>query len=96
VSESNQGFVEIMALAVGAVIVVALFVWRRPRLAAIVALSAAVWWALQVPGLVVVATAVGLALALWRLLAPHSFRRWVSAPLARTVGGDGIGGCGRR
>jgi DNA segregation ATPase FtsK/SpoIIIE, S-DNA-T family len=82
-SDSDRVFAEILAAAVCAVVVVALFVWRRPRLAAMVVLSTAVWCAARVPGLVLVAGTAGVMLILWRLLALRSFRRMVSAPMVR-------------
>src|SRR5579859_7744093 len=82
-NESDQVFAEIMAMVVAAAVLVVLFVWRRPRLAAVLVASTVIWWALQVPGLVVAIVVVGAGLGVWRLAGPRSFRRLLSAPAAR-------------
>ena len=82
-SDSDQVFVEIMAMVVAAVVMAVLFVCRRPKLLVLLVASTAVWWALRVPGLVVSAIALAAALGVWRLVAPRSFRRLVSGPAGR-------------
>ena len=82
-SDSDQAFAELAALAVAGAVMAVVFVWRRPRLAALAIASVAVWWALRVPGLIAAAVTVSAGLGLWRLAGPRSFRRLVSAPAAR-------------
>jgi S-DNA-T family DNA segregation ATPase FtsK/SpoIIIE len=82
-NESNAVFAEMVAAVMSAVAVLVLFMWRRPKLLAVILLSTALWWALRIPGLLVGLLGVGVALLAWRLAHPASFRRLVSGPAAQ-------------
>jgi S-DNA-T family DNA segregation ATPase FtsK/SpoIIIE len=82
-SDSDTAFAELMAMVVCAMAVAVLFVCRRPKLLALLVLLASLWWALRVPGVVTAAMGLGLVLGVWRLVAPRSFRRFVSGPAGR-------------
>src|SRR5579859_684388 len=82
-SESDQAFAEVAAMVVAALVVAVLFVWRRPKLAAVLVAATGIWWLLQVPGLVVAAVVVGVGLGVWRLIGARTVRRLVAAPAAR-------------
>jgi S-DNA-T family DNA segregation ATPase FtsK/SpoIIIE len=81
--QSDSGLVELVGLFVAGFALLVWFVWRHPRLlVGLVAITAA-WWLLRVPGALSLLVGVGVLLVLWRLVHRRSFRRWISAPLAR-------------
>jgi S-DNA-T family DNA segregation ATPase FtsK/SpoIIIE len=82
-SDVHDAFTETVAMVLCTVAVVVIFLWRRPKLVGFLVLSAALWWSLQVPGVLALVVVVGLVLGVWRLAGPRSFRRLVSGPLAR-------------
>jgi S-DNA-T family DNA segregation ATPase FtsK/SpoIIIE len=82
-NDSNTVFAEMMAMVLCAVVVVMLFVLRRPKLLVFLALSTALWCTLRVRGALAVLLGAGLLLVLWRLAHQRSFRRFVSGPAGR-------------